>query len=124
MCITLTRPQILVAPEPEARAWQATGSAMPASKGGSPNLWAGGRGHRTPPAPTDPGVTVSRHRALLTSRSESTNQSPMCEQAGFSLVDSGPPPLQPRVGPQPPVPLLSPARQRQGSAPEAAIHLR
>src|SRR6266540_876214 len=124
MCITLTRPQILVAPEPEARAWQATGSAMPASKGGSPNLWAGGRGHRTPPAPTDPGVTVSRHRALLTSRSERTNQSPMCEQAGFSLEEPGPPPLEPLVGPQPPVLLPSPAPQGEADAPEEGIHLR
>ena len=27
--------------------------------------WSGGRGHRSAPAPADPGVTVSRHRALV-----------------------------------------------------------
>src|SRR6266498_1844999 len=81
-------------------------------------------GASQPPAPTDPGVTVSRHRALLTSRSERTNPSPMGEQAGFSLEEPGPPPLEPLVGPQPPVLLPSPAPQVEADAPEEGIHLR
>src|SRR6266542_6834111 len=89
-----------------------------------PSPWAGGQGASQPPAPTDPGVTVSRHRALLTSRSERTNPSPMGEQAGFSLEEPGPPPLEPLVGPQPPVLLPSPAPQVEADAPEEGIHLR
>src|SRR6266542_1412676 len=81
-------------------------------------------GASQPPAPTDPGVTVSRHRALLTSRSERTNPSPMGEQAGFSLEEPGPPPLEPLVGPQPPVLLPSPAPQAEADASDEGIHLR
>jgi len=45
---------------------------------------SGGRGHRSPRLPQNPGVTVSRHRALLTSRSERADPPPVGEQAGFS----------------------------------------
>src|SRR6266542_1654583 len=89
-----------------------------------PNPVGGWPGASQPPAPTDPGVTVSRHRALLTNRSERTNPSPMGEQAGFSLEEPGPPPLEPLVGPQPPVLLPSPVPQVEADAPEVGIHLR
>ncbi|MGH2917449.1 MAG: hypothetical protein ACRDLS_02465, partial [Solirubrobacteraceae bacterium] len=42
---------------------------MPIPEEASENtLWVGWPGASQPPAPSDPGVTVSRHRALLTRR--------------------------------------------------------
>ena len=45
---------------------------------------SGGRGESHPPAPTDPGVTISRHRAPLTRRSVSpaVGPLPVDEEAG------------------------------------------
>jgi len=42
-------------------------------------------GASQPPAPTDPGVTLARHRALLTSWSVRVDPPPVGEQAGLSL---------------------------------------
>ncbi|HEY6425277.1 MAG TPA: nitroreductase family protein, partial [Pseudonocardiaceae bacterium] len=42
-------------------------------------------GASQPPAPTDPGVTISCHRALLTSRSVRVDPPPVGEQAGRSV---------------------------------------
>src|SRR5438046_7875358 len=78
-------------------------------------------GASQPPAPTDPGVTVSRHRALLTGLSVRTDPLPVGEQSGRSLEEPGPPPLEPPVGPQPPVLLPSPAPQVGTDAPQAGL---
>src|SRR6266511_5719165 len=108
----------------EVRSWVAHSTVRIITEGGMEGRVGGWPWASQPPAPTDPGVTVSRHRALLTSRSERTNPSPMGEQAGFSLEEPGPPPLEPLVGPQPPVLLPSPAPQVEADAPEEGIHLR
>ena len=47
--------------------------------------WVGWPGALQPPAPADPGVTVSRHRAPLTSRSVRADPAPVGEQAGISF---------------------------------------
>src|ERR1700740_529383 len=74
-----------------------------------------------PPAPTDPGVTVSRHRALLTGRSARANPSPMREQVGCSIDHPSPPALEPREGSQPSVLPPSPAPQVDADAPQERI---
>ena len=77
-----------------------------------------------PPAPTDPGVTVSRHRALLTSRSARADPLPVGEQAGLSFEQPGPPPFEPLVGPQPSVLFPGPAPQVETDAPQEGIQRR
>ena len=47
--------------------------------GGDPVAVVGWPGASQPPAPTDPGVTVSRHRALLTGRSGRVDPLPVGE---------------------------------------------
>jgi hypothetical protein len=47
--------------------------------GGCPVVVVGWPGALQPPAPSDPGVTVSRHRALLTSRSARVDPLPVRE---------------------------------------------
>jgi hypothetical protein len=51
---------------------------------GAPDRSGGGEGLPLP-APTDPGVTVSRHRALLTRRSVRVGPLPLDEQARLSF---------------------------------------
>jgi hypothetical protein len=46
---------------------------------------AGSRGHCSPRLPQNPGVTLSRHRALLTGPSRRRDPLPVGEQAGLSL---------------------------------------
>src|SRR5204862_6130437 len=74
-------------------------------------------GASQPPAPEDPGVTVSRHRAPLTSRSAPADPPPVGEQTRFSFEHPGPPPLEPLVGTQPSVLLPCPAPQVDADAP-------
>src|SRR5918995_2094024 len=56
-------------------------------------------GASQPPAPSDPGVTVSRHRALLIGPSLRTDPPPVREEAGLSFLQPGPPPLEPSIAP-------------------------
>jgi hypothetical protein len=79
------------------------------------------RGDRTPGLPQNPGVTVSRHRALLTGTSVRADPPPLGEQAGLSVLQPGPPPLEPLEGPQPSVLLPSPAPQVGADAPQEGI---
>ena len=65
---------------------------------GDPVVVVGWPGALQPPAPTDPGVTVSRHRALLTGRSARANPSPVREQVGRSIEHPSPPALEARKG--------------------------
>ena len=54
-----------------------------------------------PPAPTDPGVTVSRHRALLISVSTQRTHCHWANRRGSRSMQPRPPPLEPLEGPQP-----------------------
>jgi hypothetical protein len=64
----------------------ATGGGSSARKLQAPRRWkVGSPGASQPPAPTDPGVTLSRHRALLTSVSGRADPPPLGEQIGLSF---------------------------------------
>jgi hypothetical protein len=78
---------------------------------GAPHRGSGGRGHRSPRLPRNPGVTVSRHRAPLIRRSVPADPLPVGEQAAHSFDQPGPPPFEPSLGPQPSVSPCSPAPQ-------------
>ena len=89
--------------------------------------WVGWPGASQPPAPSDRSVTVSRHRALLTSRSVRAGPLPVGEQAGLARGEPCPPSSESFVGSQPLVLPSSPARQvgvdalQEGSHHERAI---
>ena len=70
---------------------------------------SGGRGESHPPAPSDPVVKVSLHRAPLIDGSERANPLPLGEQSGLSIDQPAPPPLEAVVAPQPAVLPASPA---------------
>src|SRR6266704_6020003 len=71
----------------------------------------GSLGESHPQAPADPGVTVSRHRALLTNQSVRADPGPVSEQSGLSFLQPFPPLREPLVGPQPSILLPCPAPQ-------------
>src|SRR6266704_2797729 len=74
-------------------------------------LGSGSLGESHPQAPADPGVTVSRHRALLTNQSVRADPGPVSEQSGLSFLQPFPPLREPLVGPQPSILLPCPAPQ-------------
>src|SRR6266568_9632717 len=74
-------------------------------------MWSGSLGESHPQAPADPGVTVSRHRALLTNQSVRADPGPVSEQSGLSFLQPFPPLREPLVGPQPSILLPCPAPQ-------------
>src|SRR4051812_33581875 len=75
-----------------------------------------------PPAPSDPGVTVSRHRALLISPSGRADLRPMREETGLAVLESGPPAHEALMGAQPSVFLPGPAPQVGVDAPQEGHH--
>src|SRR3954471_12698148 len=98
------------APDPESR----TAHVLSTEVG-----WPGAS---QPPAPSDPGVTVSRHRALLISPSGRADLRPMREETGLAVLESGPPAHESLMGPQPSVFLPGPAPQVGVDAPQEGHH--
>ena len=85
---------------------------------------SGSPGGSHPRAPTDPGVTVSCHRAPLIHRSVHADPLPVEEQPGCSGEQSVPPPLETLVRPQPPVLVPSPSHQVGADASQEWVHRR
>src|SRR5579871_5912009 len=78
----------------------------------TPVALSGGLGESHPQAPADPGVTVSRHRALLILSSPwAMDPLPVREEGRILEGDPLPRPVRLLDGPQPPVLLPDPPHQ-------------
>ena len=81
-------------------------------------------GASQPPAPSDPGVTVSRHRALLTGRQDDRTHSQWAKRLGSSCLESGPTSAGTLCGLAAVVFLPGPAPQVEADAPQEGIERR